>query len=222
MFRDRTEAGQRLAIELAPYADCKDAIVLGLPRGGVPVAFEIAQALHLSLDILLVRKLGVPGQAELAMGAIAAGGIRILDHDLIRRLGITKDELASTIAEEEEELRRRQQLYGDPVSDAMLTDLQVIVVDDGIATGASMLAAIQVLRAQRPAKIIVAVPVAPPHARLEIEAVAYEFVCLQVSECFPAVGSFYHDFSQVDDDHVCRLLALSARSFVKRASEPFS
>jgi len=211
MFRDRTEAGQLLAKKLTVYADRRDAIVLGLPRGGLPVAFEIAQELHLPLDILLVRKLGVPGQAELAMGAIAAGGIRILDRAMIRQLGITEEELASAIAEEEQELARREQMYCSPKSKIPLNNLHVIVVDDGIATGSTMLAAIQVLHSQQPAKIIVAVPVAPPHARQEIEAHGHEFVCLRVSEYFPAVGSFYRDFSQVSDDQVCRLLALRSQ-----------
>jgi putative phosphoribosyl transferase len=219
MFRDRAEAGQRLAEKLKPYADRKDAVVLGLPRGGVPVASEIAQELHLPLDILLVRKLGVPGQAELAMGAIATGGIRVLDRTMIRQLGITDEELASAIAEEEEELRRREQIYKGTRSSPAIRNLQVIVVDDGIATGSSMLAAIEVLRSQQPARIIVAVPVAPPHARREIEAVAHEFVCLRVSEYFPAVGSFYRDFSQVDDEEVCRLLAYAAQSFAKGADQ---
>jgi putative phosphoribosyl transferase len=219
MFRDRTEAGQLLARKLASYADRKDTIVLGLPRGGVPVAFEIAQELHLPMNILLVCKVGVPGQPELAMGAIAAGGVKILDRPMIRQLGITEEELASAIAEEEQELRRRELIYKDPLSSVAIGNLQVIVVDDGIATGSSMLAAIEVLRLQGPAKIIVAVPVAPPHARREIEAIADEFVSLRVSEYFPAVGSFYRDFSQVDDEEVCRILASAAQSFAKRGEE---
>jgi putative phosphoribosyl transferase len=216
MFRDRTEAGQLLARKLTSYADSKDTIALALPRGGVPVAFEIAQQLHLPLDILLVRKLGVPGQSELAMGAIAAGGIQVLDQIMIRQLGITQDELASAIREEEEELRRREQIYSKCRPSIAISSQNAIVVDDGIATGSTMLAAIQVLRSQQMAKIVVAVPVAPPHARREIEAVAHEFVCLRVSEYFPAVGSFYRDFSQVDDEEVCRLLAQSAQSVAKR------
>jgi len=219
MFRNRSEAGQLLAKKLASYADRNDTIVLGLPRGGVPVAFEIAQELHLPLDTLLVRKLGVPGQSELAMGAIGPGGISILDHVMIRQLGITEEEVASTIREEEEELQRREQVYRNYRTGAAIRNLSVIVVDDGIATGASVLAAIQVLRSQQPARIIVAVPVAPPHARREIEAVAQEFVCLRVSEYFPAVGSFYRDFAQVDDQEVCRLLASSAQSLAKRGGE---
>lgn len=218
MFRDRTEAGQLLARKLVPYADRKDTIVLGLPRGGVPVAFEIAKELHLFMNILLVRKVGVPGQPELAMGAIAAGGIKILDRLMIRQLGITDEELGAAIAEEEQELQRRERMY-NAQSSVAIANLQIIVVDDGIATGSSMLAAIEVLRTQQPAKIVVAVPVAPPHARREIEAVAKEFVCLRVSEYFPAVGSFYRDFSQVDDEEVCRILASTVQSFAKRADE---
>jgi len=222
MFRDRVEAGQRLAKKLALYTDSKNTIVLGLPRGGVPVAFEIAQELHLPLDILLVRKVGVPGQSELAMGAIATGGTKILDRVMIRQLGITEEELTSAIADEEAELRRREQIYRRSPSSVLIRDLQVIVVDDGIATGSSMLAAIQVLRSQQPTKIIVAVPVAPPHARHEIELLAHEFVCLYVSEYFPAVGSFYRDFSQVDDEEVCRLLASSTQFVAKRDPGQFS
>jgi putative phosphoribosyl transferase len=218
MFRDRTETGQLLARKLASYADRKDTIVLGLPRGGVPVAFEIAKELHLPMNILLVRKVGVPGQPELAMGAIAAGGIKILDRLMIRQLGITEEELGAAITEEEQELQRRAQMYNAQSSMA-IANLQIIVVDDGIATGSSMLAAIEVLRTQRPAKIIVAVPVAPPHARREIETVAQEFICLRVSEYFPAVGSFYRDFSQVDDEEVCRILASASQSFAQRADE---
>jgi putative phosphoribosyl transferase len=217
MFRDRRDAGQRLAQRLAPYADRKDVLIFGLPRGGVPVAFEIAQALHLPLDVLLVRKLGAPGQPELAMGAIAAGGIKVLDHALIRQIGISDQELAAVIAREEEELRRREEMFGSRQSDLKLAGMQVIVVDDGIATGSSMQAAIQVLQAQKPARIVVAVPVAPPHAQSEIEAVA-EFVCLKVSEYFPAVGSFYRDFSQVEDEEVRSLLARSAHRDAERHS----
>jgi len=210
MFRDRSEAGQLLAGKLARYADSKETVVLALPRGGVPVAFEIARKLHLPLDILLVRKLGVPGQAELAMGAIAAGGIRVLDRVMIRQLGITEEELASAISEEEGELRRREEIYRNCRSSEMMSRQNAIVVDDGIATGSTMLAAIQILQSQQQAKIIVAVPVAPPHAQREVEAVAHEFACLVLSEYFPAVGSFYRDFSQLDDEEVCRLLTIAA------------
>jgi putative phosphoribosyl transferase len=216
MFRDRTETGQLLARKLTSYADRKDTVVLALPRGGVPVAFEIARALHLPLDVLLVRKLGVPGQAELAMGAIGPGGIRVVDRSMVRQLGITEQELAVAIREEEEELRRREQIYQGCRPVAAALHERAIVVDDGIATGATMLAAIQVLRSQETPNIIVAVPVAPPHARDEIEAVAQGFVCLRVSEYFPAVGSFYRDFSQLNDEEVCKLLTDSAQFVGKR------
>jgi putative phosphoribosyl transferase len=210
MFRNRTDAGQRLAQRLIGYANREDVIVLGLPRGGVPVAFEIARQLRVALDILLVRKVGAPGQPELAMGAIASGGITILDHQLIRQLNISEQEVALTVAREQEELQRREQLYKDVRRVREIRDRYVIVVDDGIATGASMLAAIEVLHSQKPRKIIVATPVAPPHAEREMKTVVDEFICLLVSEYFPAVGFFYHDFSQVKDEEV--------RSFLSHAT----
>ena len=210
MFRNRADAGHRLAQRLIGYANREDVIVLGLPRGGVPVAFEVARQLRVALDILLVRKVGAPGQPELAMGAIASGGITILDHQLIRHLNINEQELALTVAREEEELRRREQLYKDVRKVKEIRDRCAIVVDDGIATGASMLAAIEVLHSQKPSKIIVAAPVAPPYAEREIKAVVDEFICLYVSEYFPAVGFFYHDFSQVGDEEV--------RSFLSHAT----
>lgn len=216
MFRDRSEAGHLLAGKLARYSGSKDTIVLALPRGGVPVAVEIARRLRLPLDILLVRKLGAPGQSELAMGAIAAGGIQILDRVIVRHLGITEEELAATIHEEEREMQRREQIYRHCRAGLTISGRSVIVVDDGIATGSTMLAAVQVLRSQQAARIVVAVPVAPPRARREIGAVAQEFVCLRLSEYFPAVGSFYRDFSQVSDEEVCRLLTGFANSASNR------
>lgn len=216
MFRNRSEAGQLLARKLAHYADSRDTMVLALPRGGVPVASEIARQLHLPLDILLVRKLGAPGQPELAMGAIAANGIRVLDRAMMRQLSVTEDELASTIREEEEELRRREQIYQHCRAGVTIRGWNVILVDDGIATGATMLAAVQVLQSQQAGRIVAAVPVAPPHAQREIQAVAQEFVCLLLSEHFPAVGAFYRDFSQVSDEEVCRLLTKSANGSSNR------
>ena len=213
MFQDRREAGQLLAGKLTRYTGRRDGIVFGLPRGGIPVAYEIAQALHLPLDALLVRKLGAPGQAELAMGAIAGNGVRIIDHALVTELGVTESQLAEAIEREETELRLRQCLYGSSQLAESLDHAHVIVVDDGIATGASMLAAIALLRLQHPAGIVVAVPVAPPGARRQMEASADEFVCLRVSEHFPAVGSFYRDFSQVEDHTVRDLLARSMHGY---------
>jgi len=209
MFYDRADAGLRLAKRLIGYTNRDDLTVLGLPRGGVPVAFEIARQLHAPLDILLVRKVGVPGQPELAMGAIASGGITILDHQLIRHFNIGEQELASILAKEEEELRHREHLYKHVHRDDVIKDRCVIVVDDGVATGSSMLAAIRLLRSQKPAKIIVAVPVAPPHAEREIRMVVDEWICLIVSDYFPAVGFFYRDFSQVGDEEVRSLLSHS-------------
>jgi len=208
MFRDRADAGERLGKMLLAYADCEDVTVLGLPRGGVPVAFEIARQLRAPLDVLLVRKVGAPGQAELAMGAIASG-VTILDRQLISHLKIGEQQLASILAKEKEELLRREQLYSDVRRVAPIENRCVVVVDDGIATGASMLAAVAVLRPQHPARIIVAVPVAPYPAERQIKAVVDEFVCLQVSDDFPAVGSFYQDFSQLEDENVRSLLSRS-------------
>lgn len=211
MFRDRAEAGQLLSEKLRAYTHSPDTVVLGLPRGGVPVAYEIAKALHLPLGVLLVRKLGAPSQPELALGAIAANGVKVMDQMLVDRLGISHQELASIVAREEEELRQREALYGRA---AILDDLKnrtAIIVDDGIATGASMKAATQVLNQLGAAKIVVAVPVAPPHAQWEFEAAGHVFVCLRPSEYFPAVGWFYRDFSQVEDETV-RWLLSQARS----------
>lgn len=211
MFRDRADAGQRLARRLAEYVHRNDVMVMGLLRGGVPVAFEIAQSLHALLDVLLVRKLGAPEEPELAMGAVASGGITILDHGLIRQLALSQHELARAIAIEEQELRRREQLYRDVRPKIEIKGRTVIVADDGIATGASMLAAIAVLRAQGAKKIVAAAPVAPSRVRDAIEKVADGFICLLVSDYFPAVGAFYRDFSQVEDGEVRRLLLRSAR-----------
>jgi putative phosphoribosyl transferase len=211
MFQDRVDAGRQLAKSLASYANQKDVLVLGIPRGGVPVAFEVAQALHAPLDILLVRKLGTPGQTELAMGAIASGGVRILDHQLIDGLGITEQQLADTIATQEAELARRERLYRGVRPDVSAQGKTIILVDDGIATGSSMLAAIAALRTLQPKKIVVAVPVAPPHADQQIQKVADEFVCLDTPRSFFGVGQFYENFSQTEDSDVSALLQRAAK-----------
>jgi putative phosphoribosyl transferase len=218
MFRNRADAGQRLAARLTEFVNRDDVLVMGLLRGGVPVAFEIAHALHAPLDVLLVRKLGAPGQPELAMGAVAAGGIRILDRKLIQSLGLSHQELDNAIVSQETELRRREQLYNDVRPKVEVRDRIVILADDGIATGASMLAAVAVLRSQQPKKIVVAVPVAPPHAPKEMEQAADRFLCLQIAGNFPAVGAFYGDFSQVEDQEVRRVLLQAARFSAKSAS----
>jgi putative phosphoribosyl transferase len=206
MFRDRADAGRQLAKKLANYSNRDDVLVLGIPRGGVPVAFEVAQALHAPLDILLVRKLGTPGQKELAMGAIASGGIRILNQELVADLGISEHQLAEAIAAQEVELQRREQLYRGVRPGISAQGRVVILVDDGIATGSSMLAAIDALRALQPKKIVVAVPVAPASAENQIKPVADEFVCVLKPEWFFGIGEFYEDFSQTEDSDVRELL----------------
>lgn len=213
MFRDRVDAGQQLARRLMDYAEREDVLVLGIPRGGVPVAFEVAQALHAPLDILLVRKLGAPGQRELAMGAIASGGIRILDQELIADLGITEEQLAEAIADQEAELRRREQLYRGVRPDIPVQGKIVILVDDGIATGSSMRAAIDALRSLQPRKIVVATPVAPSRADDQINGVADKFVCVLKPEWFFAIGEFYERFPQVEDAEVRALLGCAAETY---------
>jgi putative phosphoribosyl transferase len=213
MFRDRVDAGQQLARRLMDYAERDDVLVLGIPRGGVPVAFEVAQALHSPLDILLVRKLGAPGQRELAMGAIASGGIRILDQELIADLGVTEGQLAETIAEQEAELARREQLYRGVRPGISVRGKIVILVDDGIATGSSMRAAIDALRSLQPKKIVVATPVAPARANEQISSVADEFVCVLKPEWFFAIGEFYERFPQIEDAEVRNLLSRAAATF---------
>jgi putative phosphoribosyl transferase len=213
MFRDRVDAGQQLARRLEDYARRNDVLVLGIPRGGVPVAFEVAQALHAPLDILLVRKLGAPGQRELAMGAIASGGIRILDQELIADLGVTEEQLAETIDAQETELERREQLYRGVRRGISVQGKIVILVDDGIATGSSMRAAVDALRSLQPQKIVVATPVAPSRADEHISRVADEFVCVLKPEWFFAIGEFYERFPQVEDADVSVLLSRAAGTF---------
>jgi putative phosphoribosyl transferase len=211
MFHDRRDAGRRLAERLQEYAWREDVVVAGLLRGGIPVAFEIAQKQHVPLDVLLVRKLGAPDQPELAMGAVAPGGARVLDHSLIRKLGLSEQQVGEMISAEEEELHRREQLYADVRPQITARDKTVIAVDDGIATGASMMAAVSVLRAQGAKKVVVAVPVAPPHAVRDLSKVADEVVSLKITDYFPAVGFFYRDFQQITDEEV--------RDLLRRASQ---
>jgi erythromycin esterase-like protein/predicted phosphoribosyltransferase len=206
-FRDRTEAGRLLAERLRAYAGRDDVIVLGLPRGGVPVAYEIARALNVPFDVFLVRKLGVPGHEELALGAIAAGGTRVLNKHTIESLGIPPEAIEAVAAREAIELERRDREYrGDrPLPD--LKDRTVILVDDGLATGATMWAAVQAVRQEGPARIVVAVPVADPDVCDGLHGVADDVVCLSTPRPLAAVGAWYEDFSQTSDDEVRRLLA---------------
>ena len=206
-FRDRTDAGRRLATRLGKYAERDDVVVLGLPRGGVPVAAEVAHAIGAPLDVFLVRKLGVPGREELAMGAIASGGVRVLNRDVVDQLQIPLRWIDVVAAREGEELVRRETAYraGRPAPN--VRGKTVILVDDGLATGASMKAAVTALRDLGPARIVVAVPVGAPETCQELAAIADEVVCAITPDPFYAVGSWYAEFDQTSDDEVRELLA---------------
>jgi putative phosphoribosyl transferase len=205
-FRDRREAGRRLADELQQFAGRPDVIVLGLPRGGVPVAFEVATALHAPLDVFVVRKLGLPWHEELAMGALAHGGVRFLDEDLIRVARVSAEDIQRVTLAEQTELERRERLYRGTRPFPDLKGKTVILIDDGLATGASMRAAVTALRKEQPAQVIVAVPVAAPDTCDAFRAIADEIICAETPEPFQAVGLWYEDFSQTTDDDVHELL----------------
>jgi predicted phosphoribosyltransferase len=209
-FRDRRDAGGQLAVALGAYAHRDDVVVLALPRGGVPVGYEIAVALDAPLDVLVVRKIGVPGHEELAVGAIASGGIRVIDRHLAERLRLSEERIAAVVQREAAELRRREMLYREGASPLPVRGLIVILVDDGLATGSTMLAAVEALRAQEPAKIVVAVPVAAPDVCERFARIADESVCLLTPASMMAVGYWYEDFHATSDDEVRRLLS-SAR-----------
>jgi len=205
-FRDRTEAGRFLAERLAQYSDRPDVLVLALPRGGVPVAFEVARSLGAPLDVFLVRKLGVPGHEELAMGAIASGGARVLNRDVVRGLQITDEVIDAVAAREGQELRRREHDYRDDRPAADVRGKVVILIDDGLATGSTMRSAVVALRRQGPARLVVAVPIAAPSTCEEFRAEVDEVICVRTPEPFYAVGVWYEDFSQTTDDEVRDLL----------------
>ena len=210
LFRDRTEAGRLLADRLGAYADRPDVLVLALPRGGVPVGYEVARALHAPLDVFLVRKLGAPGHGELAMGAIASGGVRVLNEGVVRGLGVTPEEIDAAAAAEQRELERRERAYrgGRPPLD--VRGRTVILVDDGLATGSTMRAAVEALRRLGPARIVVAVPVGAPETCEEFHAEADDVVCARTPDPFYAVGLWYGDFSQTTDEEVRELLERAA------------
>jgi predicted phosphoribosyltransferase len=212
VFRDRVEAGRSLAARLAHYAGRADVLVLALPRGGVPVAFEVARALGAPLDVFVVRKLGVPGQEELAMGAVATGGARVLNESVVKGAGISLHVIEAVTARERQELARRERLYRGDRPPPDVRAKTAILVDDGLATGATMLAAVQALRAQQPARIVVAVPIAAPETCEALQQDVDEIVCAVTPEPFYAVGMWYEDFSQTTDEEVRALLARSTRT----------
>jgi predicted phosphoribosyltransferase len=205
-FRDRIEAGMQLAARLTHYGGSQDTIVLALPRGGVPVGFEIARALSAPLDVFLVRKLGLPGQQELAMGAIATGGVRVLNRDVVAYLAIPQKIIDAVTRQEQQELERRERLYRGDRPAPELRGMTVILVDDGLATGSTMRAAIAALKKLEPARIVVAVPVAPPSTVEELVNEVDDVVCLLTPESFDGVGRWYQDFSQTTDQEVRVLL----------------
>ena len=212
-FRDRTDAGKYLAAQLESYKDRDDVLLLALPRGGVPVAFEVARGLRAPLDIFLVRKLGVPGHEELAMGAIATGGMRVLNNDVVEYLQIPNEVIEAVANREIEELKRRERAYRGDRPEPDVQDKTVILVDDGLATGSTMRAAAAALRQQKPAKIVVAVPVSAPQTCNEYRMGVDEIICAATPEPFYGVGQWYLDFSQTTDEEVRDLLERARNEF---------
>jgi predicted phosphoribosyltransferase len=210
-FLDRYDAGRRLAAALSHYANQANVLVLGLPRGGVPVAYEVARALHAPLDVFLVRKLGFPGHPELAMGAIATGGVRILDRQLIQMYGVPADAIELVTTQERQELARRERLYRDDRPPPDVRGRTAILIDDGLATGSTMRAAVEALREEGARRIVVAVPVAPPDTCEAMKDEVDEIVCAVTPEPFRAVGIWYADFSETMDDEVRDLLSRGER-----------
>jgi len=211
LFKDRRDAGKQLAQELLAYAGRSDVIVLALPRGGVPVAYDVARALNAPLDIFIVRKLGLPGHEELAIGAIASGGIRVLNHDIVQGLKIPQTMIDTVTRQELQELERREGAYRGNRPPPDVRGRTVILIDDGLATGASMRAAVAALRAQNPARIVVAVPTAAPETCATFESEVDEVICAMTPEPFYGVGRWYEDFSQTTDEEVRALLEEAAR-----------
>lgn len=209
IFKNRTQAGQLLATKLTPYGNRSDVLVLALPRGGVPVGFEIAKKLHLPLDVCLVRKLGSPRRKELAMGAIGMGGVRIINLDVVEWLNIPEAIIDQITAQEQEELARRDRLYRENRPFPDLENLTIILVDDGIATGSTLRAGIGTIKQHHPQKIIVAVPVAPPSVCEQLNKEVDQVICLSQPENLHSISLWYDDFSQTSDEEVRQLLALA-------------
>lgn len=223
MLRDRREAGRLLARELRQYANRPDVVVLGLPRGGVPVAYEVATALDAPLDVFLVRKLGFPGREEFAIGALASGGLRVLNLPLIEAYAIPEEDLARVVQREQAELERRERAYRAGQAPLDVAGKTVILVDDGLATGASMQAAVLALKQARPRWVVVAVPVAPRETCEALRSVADETVCAFTPEPFEAVGRWYADFEQTSDEEVQELLERArVRNLAASGSPPAS
>jgi predicted phosphoribosyltransferase len=208
-FDDRRDAGRRLAELLLRSRPAGDIVVLGLPRGGVPVAWEIARALDATLDVFLVRKLGTPGHPELAMGAIASGSTRVINEDVVNALAIAPEQIETVARREQAELERRDSVYRQGRVLTPLTSRTVILVDDGLATGSTMKAAVQAVRQHAPARVIVAVPVGAPETCRALRELADEVICAETPSSFSAVGQWYRDFSQTTDDEVIALLSTS-------------
>lgn len=205
-FHDRADAGQRLAAQLQDYAGQADVIVLALPRGGVPVAYEVARALRAPLDVFVVRKLGMPGHEEYAIGALASGGVRLINEQAVALHGVDQREIDRVAAAEQSELERRERSYRGERPFPVIRGRTVILVDDGLATGSTMRAAVQALRLEAPRKIIVAVPVSAPDICHAFRDIADAIVCVMTPEPFYAVGLWYEDFSQTTDEEVHELL----------------
>lgn len=211
-FRNRIDAGRMLASRLTAYAHRPDVLVLGLPRGGIPVAYEVARELGVPLDVFVVRKLGMPGHEEYAIGAIATGGVRIINEEAIRTFGVTDAEIEAVTAEELRELDRRERSYRDNRPPLTVAGKTIILVDDGLATGSTMRAAVEALRQEGPARIVVAVPTAAPETCDEMAGHVDEMICAMTPEPFYAVGLWYDDFGQTSDEEVHDLLALASEA----------
>jgi len=209
-YRDRFDAGRQLAAKLSAYANRDDVVVLALPRGGVPVGYEVAGALNVPLDVFLVRKLGLPGYEELAMGAIASGGVQVLNEDVVRQFQVPEEVIQAVAADQLVELERRAELYRAGREAIDLANKTVILIDDGLATGSTMRAAVQALRHAGPSRIIVAVPVGARDTCEHLRHEADEVICAEMPENFSAVGRWYLDFSQTTDEEVCELLNRAA------------
>jgi putative phosphoribosyl transferase len=213
-FRDRSDAGRRLAHALAEYSGRQDVLVLALPRGGMPVAYEVAHELGVPLDVFLVRKLLVPGREELTMGAIAAGGIRVLHEEVIRELRLPDDAIARAAADQQQELERRERAYRRDRSEPAVEGRTAIVIDEGMVTGSTMRVAVAALRARNPARLVVAVPVAPAAACAALRDLVDEVVCTLTPEPFQRLGSWYEEHEEIGDDEVRELLERADRELV--------